>query len=202
MLKVNNLTFSYSADKKVLSDLSFTIDSAQMTILTGKSGSGKSSFCELLAKSLKNYTGLITLNERDILEYKDEQYFSLIHFMKQNPQQNFLAINAERDFALWDSSVQNQYFDQCLEKYALAHKKNHLLWTLSYGEQKSLFFAYLELIQKPLWVLDEPLEGVDMHKKTIFIKLCEQHLQKGNSILLTSHRCDDYRSLNPNIIHL
>lgn len=202
MLYVKDLSFCYVPEKKVIRDLSFSLDNAQMIILTGKSGSGKSSFCEIMAKNLKNYSGIIHLFDRNIQDYKDDQYFSQIHFMKQNPQHNFLAINAERDFALWDTSDQKHRFDECLEKYALAQKKQHLLWTLSYGEQKSLYFVYLELIPKPLWILDEPLEGVDSKKKELFIKLCESHIQMGYSILLTSHRCDEYQSLNPTIIHL
>lgn len=202
MLEIDKLSFSYTKDKVVFRDLSLILPTSKCIVLTGRSGTGKSSLCRILSKKLNNYNGNINFKKTNIKNIEDKEYYDYFHFMDQNPQHNFIGLTAERDFTLWNDKTQLDLFSQLLSKYKLADKKEELLWNLSFGEQKSLFFVYLEYFKRNIWVLDEPIEGLDTHKKKLFLDLCNTHLKDSGSILVTSHRPDDFTTLNPEIINL
>lgn len=200
MLNIEKLTFAYNQEKIILDKFSCSIAKGELLVITGKSGSGKTTLCEILSRHYQPLSGEIYVNEKNSSKLDDTAYFALLHILKQNPHHNFIGLNPERDFLLWNSGEQIELFYKLLDKYSLYQKREELLWKLSFGEQKCLFFIYLELIKRQLWILDEPLEGVDDKRKEFFIESLSTHLQGGGSALISSHRVEQFRELTANII--
>jgi energy-coupling factor transporter ATP-binding protein EcfA2 len=200
MIRIEKLSFVYKDKHYIHYNRDLNLEKGSVLLITGKSGSGKTTLCEILAKQHKITSGKIFFQDKDIEIIKDNDYFSKIHFLKQNPHHNFIGLNPSRDFLLWNQKEKLAPFFECLEKYQLLDKKEDLLWKMSFGEQKCLFFIYLELIKRDLWVLDEPLEGVDPRRRELFLETCHQHISTGGSALITSHRTDHYQSLSPKVI--
>ncbi len=201
MLRIKHLCFAYHEDHHIIKNLNMSVESGSLMLLTGKSGSGKTTFCEILSKKLTYREGHIFFDETEIKEIKDKNYFSKIHFIKQNPHHNFIGLNPERDFLLWNKKENLPLFIQSLEKYKLCGKNHELLWKMSFGEQKCVYFSYLEVIKRPLWVFDEPLEGVDSERRQVFIQTCKAHLLSGGTAIISSHRTDYFEQLNPQIVN-
>ena len=71
-LEINNLVFNY-ADKNVLDDISFKVESGDFVAIVGKSGAGKTSLLKAIAGIYKISHGNIKIFGRDIkkIEYKE-----------------------------------------------------------------------------------------------------------------------------------
>ena len=59
---------------------------------------------------------------------------------------------------------------------------------LSYGQQRRVSLAKLLLRQSPLWILDEPMNGLDHIAQEVLQHVCEEHLEEGGMIIYASHR--------------
>lgn len=73
-----------------------------------------------------------------------------------------------------------------LEKVGLIDYQ-HLSDGLSKGQRKRLHLARLLLIQRPLWLLDEPFDGLDRQGESLLQTIMDEHLAQAGSILYTSH---------------
>ncbi|MCB5250961.1 MAG: ATP-binding cassette domain-containing protein [Candidatus Cloacimonadales bacterium] len=201
MLQIENLSFAYQEDKIIIDKLKLFVGKGEMVVITGKSGSGKTTLCEILSRRLKPQSGDIIFDKQNMNNLVDYEYFSKVHILKQNPHHNFIGLNPERDFLLWNDADKLESYYDLLKRYALFDKKDELLWKMSFGEQKCLFFIYLELIKRPLWILDEPLEGVDISRRELFLKACKTHIASGGSALISSHRVEQFEELSSQVIN-
>ena len=53
--------------------------------------------------------------------------------------------------------------------------------------KRKLSILRVLLSQKPLWILDEPVLGLDQNAIGLFEQACRSHLEKGGSIVFCSH---------------
>jgi len=202
MLYSDKLSFSYKEGQIIFKDLDFYAGTGQCLIFTGRSGSGKTTLFRILQRKLNKFKGEISLEKEDIRKYSEKQYFTKFHFIDQDPNRNLIGLNPERDFRLWNEKKDIKEFRKLLDKYQLLSKRKELAWNLSYGEQKAIMFIYLELFHRDIWVLDEPIEGIDGRKKDHFLDLCLNHKTQGGTIIMFSHDTKSFEGLNPQIINL
>ena len=74
MIEVKNLSFKYNKNgKTVLDNLSFTIEKGTVNVLIGLNGSGKTTLIKTLAGLLKNYSGAIVLDGKNLSEIKIQE---------------------------------------------------------------------------------------------------------------------------------
>ncbi len=58
---------------------------------------------------------------------------------------------------------------------------------------------FLSNCEKPLWILDEPLNSVDKNYKKIFMNMIQNHSKRNGISIISSHEVNDY-SLDENVI--
>ncbi len=80
VLKAENINFSYGSHQ-VLSNVNFEMENNQIIGLFGDSGSGKSTLCKILTGFIKDYDGLVTLNDK-----KHEGGYNPIQLIYQHPE--------------------------------------------------------------------------------------------------------------------
>jgi ATP-binding cassette subfamily B protein/subfamily B ATP-binding cassette protein MsbA len=76
--------FEYNAGQPVVRDFDVTIPGGSVVALVGRSGAGKTTVTDLLARFYDPTTGRITLNGRDIREYRLDSYRSLLGIVQQD----------------------------------------------------------------------------------------------------------------------
>ena len=79
MLTVENLSL-VRGDKKIFSDLGFSLSIASTLVITGKNGSGKSSLLKIIAGILKATSGKILFNEENIEDFRSD-FNSILQFV-------------------------------------------------------------------------------------------------------------------------
>uniref|UniRef100_UPI0035D0EDBB heme ABC exporter ATP-binding protein CcmA n=1 Tax=Bartonella sp. CL45QHWL TaxID=3243533 RepID=UPI0035D0EDBB len=59
--------------------------------------------------------------------------------------------------------------------------------TLSTGQQRRVAIARLLLSYRPLWILDEPISGLDNHAQKLLSRIFQRHLNQGGMIIAATH---------------
>ena len=82
-MRVSNLNFSYE-DKHILRDINLEFEANKKYLLIGSSGSGKSTLLKLLGKLNDDYTGTISVNNVDLRDVSNEDFYSAVNTVFQD----------------------------------------------------------------------------------------------------------------------
>ncbi len=148
-------------------DLDLQLGPGEAFHLTGPNGSGKSSLIRLAAGLLTTESGRI---ERSALALADEH----------------LALDRElplrRALGFWGGEV-----DRAMDGLGLARLAEVPVRLLSTGQAKRATLARVAASEAPLWLLDEPLNGLDADGVDRLDTLLAGHLERGGAVLAASH---------------
>ncbi len=216
-LEINSLVFNY-ADKNVLDDISFKVESGDFVAIVGKSGAGKSTLLRCLNVLNKPKHGEIIFGENDILKYGKKQ-LNLVRreiafiFQDYNVLDNLYTIEnvltpyltKKSFFELLLGYTKKDYLDglDYLKQVGLdeeAFKKSKYLS----GGQKQRVAIAKALAQNPkLLLADEPVSSLD-EKNTTLIMDTFKKLNKENdiTILINLHDINLARKYSTKILGL
>jgi heme exporter protein A len=82
-----------------------------------------------------------------------------------------------------------------IEAVGLGKKINKLAHTLSSGQKMRLALSKLGIGNRPLWLLDEPFNSLDLEASKDLDALINQHLGGGGMVVITTHQA---LNINPN----
>jgi len=148
-------------------DLDLQLGPGEAIHLTGPNGSGKSSLIRLAAGLLHAESGRI---DRSAVALADEH----------------LALDRElplrRALGFWGGEV-----DRAMDGLGLARLADVPVRLLSTGQAKRATLARVAASEAPLWLLDEPLNGLDADGVERLDTLLAGHLERGGAVLAASH---------------
>lgn len=201
-IDVKGLTFSYGKGKNKVSifeNFNFTVKEGEFVAIKGSSGSGKSTLFYLMSGLLTNYTGEVSLFDRDISRL-DEKELSLLRnqtlgFVFQQfyllPRQNVLQnILLPSDYPLEYASQKKQREEQAkkLARDLEIHERlDHLPSELSGGQQQRVAIARALLNQPKLIFADEPTGNLDSKSSATIMEYLKKIHKEGKTILLITH---------------
>ena len=184
LLEVKNLSCERNY-KLIFDNVSFKLCSGGVVLINGNNGSGKSSILMCISGILE-YKGLIKINKKynDKIGYvghknalcEEDTIYEYLTFWKK-------IYNYKKDF----NYVIN-FFD--LRKYLEIPIK-----FLSFGQKKKLSFLRLQMIKSQIWLLDEPISGLDKRTRSLIINLITKHIEKGGGVIATSHQIINLRKV-------
>ena len=218
MLNLQDLSLNIDG-KNIFHSLNLTLNPADIHILLGPNGVGKSSLLKIIAGH-PNYTltqGRIFINDEDMTTASPEKRAQAGIFVAfQNPCEieglsvaNFLrtALKAfpENPASKWSATTFYQQLYRLLEQVGLPKEftARSVHCGFSGGEKKRLELLQLLLFTPKFALLDELDSGLDIDARRLVaqaIKTLQQ--QEQMSFLIISHDIDFIRTLNPTAIHI
>ena len=199
MLALENLCLSYGQDKKVLDGISIEVSDGECILLTGESGSGKSSIINSingLAFEYENASveGSIKLDDKEIKNLELYEISLLIASVFQNPKTHFFNVNTTMEllFYLENIGLSRDEMDARMEEMLSLFNVEHLLgrsiFELSGGEKQILCVAACYISGCKVIVLDEPSSNLDDAYIEILKKMLEKLKGKGITLIVAEHR--------------
>lgn len=165
-------------DRRLLSDLNFQVGAGDVLHLRGRNGAGKSSLIEVLVGLRPAQDGQVQRVEADRLHWVG-------HRNALNPDLSLIE-NLQAWCTL--NGVEARSIVPALERMGLAKLRMRLSRTLSAGQKRRAALARLLLVSRPLWLLDEPLSGLDAEGLAVLGQLMNEHVASGGGIVVTSHQ--------------
>ncbi len=177
----------------VFSDLSFALSSGQALLLRGPNGSGKSSLLRLLAGFLAPTRGGFGYKhgpdkEAISLGYRLGDFTTLIHYVGH--QTALKPVFTARETLTQAAALfghDHQLVDDALNALNLGALADLSVRYFSEGQQRRLALARLIASPRPIWLLDEPTNGLDADSAELLTNLMKQHLTNGGMIIAATH---------------
>lgn len=185
---------------EVLRGVSLQLDKGEFSILSGQSGSGKSTFLYILAGLIKPDSGNIKFDGESLNEFKPEKLdmfrnrkigfvFQMHHLMP-----DFTAVENVMMPALVMGRSREQSYEnagELLSTLSVFHRKNHYPNQLSGGEQQRVAVARALINSPELLLADEPTGNLDKENADSLIKLLMKLVDiTGVGVLIATHNPD------------
>lgn len=167
----------------VLSDLSFRLAAGEALVVTGRNGSGKSTLLRTVAGLIAPAAGQIQLSGGQL----PDDLHLVGHLNALKPQTSVYE-NA-LFFARWQGGEEGaaERADAALARVGLAVFADGPAAYLSQGQRRRLALARLLAAPRALWLLDEPVAGLDAASRATFAAAMGEHLADGGLILASTH---------------
>ncbi len=181
--------------------LAFNILPGELLQVVGENGSGKTSLLRVLAGLTRPTQGDVFWNGNPI-NYQDIGYKENLHYLGHQTAVKMdltvfenLKFNTHQAF----STVE---INQIIARVGLSAVKNIQGFALSQGQKQRLGLARLLLHDVPIWIVDEPLAGLDENIALEIQKILSEKLARGGMIILTTHRPLTFSLLTVRIVSL
>ena len=209
MVLAENLVKIYkTADLEVLAlqGLDLKVEKGELTAIIGNSGSGKSTFLNMLGCLDEPSAGKLFVDGRNLFKLtqkeKDLYKRNTVGFVWQNNGRNLLPYmtafeNIVTPMLLTDSKDKEKRADELLDLVGMSHRKNSRLSQLSGGEQQRIAIAIALANRPALLLADEPTGSVD--RKTadyIFDVFRKLNSEYGQTIIIVTHDVELSKKVN------
>jgi ABC-type lipoprotein export system ATPase subunit len=179
-----------------LKGLNLQVKAGEMMAIIGNSGSGKSTFLNILGGLDRPSAGQVRVGEWDLLKITDKQLVeykrNTVGFVWQNNARNLVPFltaleNVEMPMML-SGKYDRPYAKQLLEWVGLGQRMNNKLHQLSGGEQQRVAIA-ISLANKPsLLLADEPTGSVDTRTADMIMDIFHRfNKELGVTIVIVTH---------------
>jgi len=194
-LSLQNLNFTYPGQPlPVLKNITLDVRAGEHIALLGQTGCGKSTLLQLLTRGWDITSGTLEINGHAIGDYDEATLRKMITVVSQRA--HVFNTTLRENLRMASPQCTDEQIAEALRQVDLdVLLKNEGLnaWLgeggrqLSGGEQRRIGLARALLHDAPLWLLDEPTEGLDAETEQHILALLHKHCQN-KTLLLVTHR--------------
>lgn len=194
-LEVKRLSFSYS-HKKVLDDLTFSVEKGVFVSVLGPNGAGKSTLFRCILKFNSGWTGAVLVDGADTKTLSQKEMARRIAFIPQihRPTFGFTVL----DTVLMGTSRQLGAFSmpkrkqielsyEAMERIGVAHLAHRDFDRISGGEQQLVLTARAVAQQADILIMDEPTSALDYGNQFRVLEQVRALADEGRTVLLSTH---------------
>ncbi len=192
MVKISNFSKTYSgSDKKSVDDLSLEIHDGEVFGFIGHNGAGKSTTIKSLVGIQSITEGTIEIEGYDIARQPLEAKLRIGYVSDNHALYEKLTgreyVSYVADLYMVSEKDKNERIEKYVKMFELEHAIDNEIKSYSHGmKQKTMVIA--ALIHNPkVWVLDEPLTGLDPTSSYQIKECMRQHADAGNIVFFSSH---------------
>ena len=199
MLTLDNLSLFYGQDKKILDCINLTVADGECVLLTGESGSGKSSIINSingLAFEYENakFNGSIKVDNKDLKGMELYEISLMISSVFQNPKTHFFNVDTTLELLFYleniglDRKEMESRMEDMLKLFPIKHLLGRSIFDLSGGEKQILCVAACYISGCKIIVLDEPSSNLDDTYIDILKEMLQILKNKGITLIIAEHR--------------
>lgn len=186
MLDVINLEFDYP-EKLLLQGVQFSLNAGCLLHLRGANGAGKTTLLKLIAGLLQPSAGDICYRGKSITADLAHFKRNICYVGHKAGISQILTVRENCRYMLRTQSATIS-LDTLLKKFSLQAVADIPCAQLSLGQRRSVALLRLMVSEAALWLLDEPLIGLDKRAIATFMGIIADHLAQNGQVILTSHQ--------------
>ena len=188
-LSVHNLACA-RGDRLLFKAMNFTVGAGELLLVQGGNGQGKTSLLRLLTGLARPEDGEVRWRGQPIRRNRDAFHAEMIYLGHANGVKDDLNPVENLRFA---EGLQGRAFEQeraigILKQLGLSLCLDLPCRVLSFGQRRRVALSAMLLADVKLWILDEPLTGLDVHAVALMEGLIRDHLAGGGLVVATTHQ--------------
>ena len=193
LLEARGLGFGYTRERRVLTDVSFTIRRGEMLAIVGRNGAGKSTLSKLVCGFETPDEGTLLLEGRDIGGDSIRERAAHIGYVMQNPNQMISKTMIFDEVALGLAALglseaeTRARVEDTLRVCGLYPFRNWPISALSFGQKKRVTIASVLAMGPELIILDEPTAGQDFKHYTEIMEFLRGLNAQGVTVVMITH---------------
>lgn len=192
MIKIENLSKSYNKGAvKAVDNLNLHVRRGEIFGFLGPNGAGKTTTIKMIVGLLNPDSGSIKINgfdnQKEALKSKRS-----IGYVPDNPEvydrlTGIEYLNFMADVYQIPTEIRKERIAYFLEMFNLTDAAEDLIKSYSHGMKQKIVLIGALIHEPALWVLDEPMVGLDPKSSHLLKDLMRKHCDKGNTVFFSTH---------------
>lgn len=178
-------------ENEALSDLNLEINNGEIFGLIGHNGAGKTTTISILTSIINATYGDVIVDGLD-LKLNRDSIKKKIGYVPDSPD-IFLNLTANEYWHFLakiydvDSTETEQRLKELIELFDLGEFTNNTIDSFSHGMRQKVIVIGALLINPDIWILDEPLTGLDPQAAFDLKKMMKEHALAGHTVIFSTH---------------
>lgn len=191
MIKVEHVTKKFGADFKAVDDISFTVEKGEIVGFVGQNGAGKTTTIKMMTGILNPTAGTVTINGYD-MKKRPLAAKQSIGYIADNPDM-FLRltglefINLMADIYGISEEERIERIETLAESFEVKDALMRPMSDYSHGMRQKMMVIAALVHNPPVWILDEPMTGLDPKAAFTLKKRMREHAEAGNCVFFSTH---------------
>jgi len=177
-------------NRQLFSGLQMDLQAGQLLLVQGGNGRGKTSFLRLLSGLSQPEAGEVRWNGESIDRVRETYQQSMVYLAHANGVKDDLTPveNVQIYAGLRGQKRVQAEIEPVLVRMGLAACLDLPARVLSFGQRRRVALAGLLVSGALLWILDEPLTGLDVRGVAEVETLLREHVRAGGMVVMTTHQ--------------
>lgn len=191
MIEVINLEKSFGKDKRIIKNTSWTAHDGDITGFIGLNGAGKTTTLKMMTGVLSPDNGTVKLNGFDITKQplQAKQQYGYVsdspdHFLKLK---GIEYLNYMADIYETPIEGREKFITEYAKRFGIYDALNSTILSYSHGMRQKIMIMGVLIHEPKIWILDEPMTGLDPESAYELKKIMREHANKGNAVLFSTH---------------
>ncbi|CAN2251104.1 transporter involved in subtilosin production ATP binding subunit [Bacillus subtilis] len=197
ILDIHDVSVWYERDNVILEHVDLHLEKGAVYGLLGVNGAGKTTLINTLTGVNRNFSGRFTLCGIEAeagMPQKTSDQLKIHRYFAADYPLLFTEIRA-KDYvsfvhSLYQKDFSEQQFTSLAEAFHFSKYTNRRISELSLGNRQKVVLMTGLLLRAPLFILDEPLVGLDVESIEVFYQKMREYCEAGGTILFSSHLLD------------
>ena len=191
MIQINNVTKTYNNSVRAVDRLNLTVNNGEIVGFIGPNGAGKTTTIKMLTGILKPDSGSVIINGCN-MSTEPLKAKQAIGYIADSPDM-FLRLkgiefmNLISDIYKVPTDVRKERIKTFASRFDLTDVLDEPMQNYSHGMRQKMMVAAALVHDPAVWILDEPLTGLDPKSAFALKTMMREHADAGNSVLFSTH---------------
>ncbi|PIE99286.1 MAG: gliding motility-associated ABC transporter ATP-binding subunit GldA [Polaribacter sp.] len=197
-MKVTEITKIYGTQKAV-DNISFSVKKGEIVGFLGVNGAGKSTTMKMLTGFVKPTSGVVYINDIDVVKNPIEAQKHIGYLPEHNPLYLDMYVREYLEFQAEIHKTNKQQINEIIEKVGLTLEIHKKIGQLSKGYRQRVGLASAILHNPDVLILDEPTTGLDPNQLVEIRELIKE-LGRDKVVLFSTHIMQEVEAICSRVI--
>ncbi|WP_420797495.1 ABC transporter ATP-binding protein [Clostridium chrysemydis] len=191
LIKIDGVTKIYNKTYKAVDNLNLEIKDGEIFGILGPNGAGKTTTIKMITGISEITKGNISINGIDISKegVKAKEQFG---YVPDSPDM-FLKftgleyINFMADVYFVSSEDRKKRIEDLSKRFSMENALGDKIQSYSHGMRQKIIIMGVLIHEPKVWILDEPLTGLDPKSAFLLKEMMREHADKGNTVVFSTH---------------